>query len=250
MSAAMAGFLRHTRMASLFSPSRLQALIWPLSSRVPPRLSRSSPSAAASGTARGYIAKMRRSAFQENLLRILRTEIDYEIDVRPPQELVQKFKSFAVEDRPGERWITLRGKYGEDEIKVDVTMFDYAIPVPGDAKTEESGGENMKLHISLVVDVGKDPALGPVLQFICSAWPDALEIEHLHVVQYDRPVSCPFMGPRFKDMDDELQEAMQEYLEKRGVDDELAVFLHQYMMNKDRREYVRWMEIVKSYVEK
>lgn len=51
-------------------------------------------------------------------------------------------------------------------------------------------------------------------------------------------------------MDEELQRPLLDYLEERSVDAELAVFLHQYMMNKDRREFVRWMGNVKSYVEK
>lgn len=108
------------------------------------------------------------------------------------------FKYFEVEDRPGEQWITLKSKYGEEEIKVDVTMFDYAVPTAVDAKVKESDGETMRLHISLVVDVRKGIESDAVLQFICSAWPDALEIQHVRAVKDDRRVSCPFMGPRFE----------------------------------------------------
>lgn len=40
------------------------------------------------------------------------------------------------------------------------------------------------------------------------------------------------------------------YLEERGVDDELAEFLHEYMVNKDKSELLRWLRIVESYVQK
>lgn len=50
-------------------------------------------------------------------------------------------------------------------------------------------------------------------------------------------------------MDAKLQKALKEYLEARGVNDELAVFLHEYMMNKDRTELIRWLGNVKNFVE-
>lgn len=49
-------------------------------------------------------------------------------------------------------------------------------------------------------------------------------------------------------MDDELQSAAREYLEERGVDDDMAEFLHEYMANKDRAELVSWLKNVKSFV--
>lgn len=53
-----------------------------------------------------------------------------------------------------------------------------------------------------------------------------------------------------RELDDELQDAIYDFLEERGIDDDLAVFLHRYMKNKDKTEYLRWMEILKSFVEK
>lgn len=53
----------------------------------------------------------------------------------------------------------------------------------------------------------------------------------------------------YRELDDELQDALYQFLEERGISDELAVFLHRCMKNKAKGEYVRWMESVKSYVE-
>lgn len=53
-----------------------------------------------------------------------------------------------------------------------------------------------------------------------------------------------------RELDDELQDALYDFLEERGVDDELAVFLHQYMENKDKTEFIKWMNTVKHFVEK
>lgn len=57
---------------------------------------------------------------------------------------------------------------------------------------------------------------------------------------------CNFVN---RELDDELQDILYEYLEERGINEQLAVFLHEYMRNKDRTEFIRWMETVKSYIE-
>lgn len=51
-------------------------------------------------------------------------------------------------------------------------------------------------------------------------------------------------------MDEDLQESLLEYLEERGINDDLAVFLHDYVANKDVCEHVRWMGNIKAYLEK
>lgn len=50
-------------------------------------------------------------------------------------------------------------------------------------------------------------------------------------------------------MGQNFQKTVYEYLGARGVNDELSIFLHEYMMNKDRIELLRWLGTVKSFVE-
>lgn len=54
----------------------------------------------------------------------------------------------------------------------------------------------------------------------------------------------------FRDLKAKVQETFYEYLDVRGVNNELAVFLHEYMMNKDRIELLRWMDSLKSFMER
>lgn len=51
-------------------------------------------------------------------------------------------------------------------------------------------------------------------------------------------------------MCEKLQKVFRRYLEARGVNDELCVFLHEYMINKDRIELITWLGKIKSLVEK
>lgn len=47
-----------------------------------------------------------------------------------------------------------------------------------------------------------------------------------------------------------MQGAVRDYLEQRGVNDELAEFLHSYMENKEQTELVRWLRNVECYLKK
>ena len=53
-----------------------------------------------------------------------------------------------------------------------------------------------------------------------------------------------------RELDEEMQSAMRDYLEERGVNDELAAFLHTYMENKEQTELVRWLKNVECYLKK
>lgn len=52
----------------------------------------------------------------------------------------------------------------------------------------------------------------------------------------------------YRDLDDKLQDMLYEFLDERGINDELAVFL--YMRKKDRMEYMRWLTNIKTFIEK
>ncbi|XVF64429.1 hypothetical protein PTKIN_Ptkin09bG0168800 [Pterospermum kingtungense] len=93
--------------------------------------------------------KTQKSPFTANILRILSNEIEY----APPHEPFTSFNSFSVQDRPGEKWMTMVGKHGDEKMKIEVTMFDGCVFVPKPGK--DSGGEDMALHVSLLVDISK-----------------------------------------------------------------------------------------------
>ncbi|CAA0816433.1 Mitochondrial glycoprotein family protein [Striga hermonthica] len=196
-------------------------------------------------SARNYVPDLRNSAFENNILRLIRSEIQYELDRSPSSEPIPKFNSFMVDERPGEQWIRLTRKFGgKEEIKVEVTMFDDSLPTKKDDDSED-----VTLHITLIIDIfkGEDTK---VLEFVCSAWPDSIEIRNVFTRGHDRMNDQPYVGPAFKELDDKLQDALYDFLEARGIDDKLAEFLHRHMRHKDKNEYLRWMENVKSFIQK
>ncbi|KAK0592058.1 hypothetical protein LWI29_012583 [Acer saccharum] len=104
--------------------------------------------------------------------------------------LLNSYQIQLVHSR-GEQWIRLKGNFGENE------------DIKGD---------------------------GEVLEFLCSARPDSIEITNLFVQGNDKKPSWPYFRPQFKELDD-------------GAN--FVEFLHEYMLNKDKTEFIRWMETVK-----
>ncbi|WJX16243.1 hypothetical protein P8452_06298 [Trifolium repens] len=185
-----------------------------------------------------------KSPFDSNILRILRNEIEYLAPyVHQPET---EFKLFIVEERPGAQVVTMKGRFGDNEdIKIDATMFDGFANVP--AFGDDSSGVNVQLHLSLIVDISKGED-GNGLEFVCSAWPDSLDVHKVFILK--RGSTKPFDGPDFRNLKPKLQEKFREYLDTRGVNNELCNFLYHYMMHKDKIELLRWMNRLKSFVEK
>ncbi|XP_050383098.1 uncharacterized protein At2g39795, mitochondrial-like [Argentina anserina] len=204
---------------------------------------------------RNYISEKRKSAFEGNMLKLLRSEIQYELDRSPPNQPVSQFNSFTVDNRSGEQWISMKRKFGHNEdIKIEATMYDGYVPVTksgggGGGGGGEGLGPDVQLHISMVVNISREKG-GSALEIMCSVWPDTIEIDKLFVRKPENMPAQPYTGPEFKELDDDLQDSLYEFLETRGINDDLAVFLHSYMKNKDKTEFIRWMGTVKSYFEK
>lgn len=106
-----------------------------------------------------------------------------------------EFKSFSVEDCPGEQCIVMKGKFGEDEnIKMEATMFDGFMTVPRTGL--DASGRDVRLHISLLVDISKVDG-SEEIEFLCSVWPNRIEIQKLYKLRRNKITGQPYMGPNF-----------------------------------------------------
>ncbi|KAL7599888.1 hypothetical protein Lser_V15G22330 [Lactuca serriola] len=240
----MAGFIRTCRR-SLFSLSR--ALIPNTHNRfllqTNKTISKFPPNFATNPFSTSTLQQ--KSPFESNLLSLLTNEIEFESEYDPPHQPDKKFNAFMVEDRPGEQFVTLRGRSTLDEkIKIEATMFDgYATMSKG-----ENTEPDAQLHISLLVDISKGEG-GEMLEFVCSAWPKKLEIQRFYVMRVDGVLTRPYTGRDFRVLDKTLQSALMEFLNARGVNNDLAFFLHRYVWNKDKLEHIQRLKLLKSYVQ-
>lgn len=153
---------------------------------------------------RTYISDMRRSAFADRLLRGLRSEISVLTNTIPPTPPAPP-ASFSLDERPGEQWIRLSrafpaaqggGEEGKEEVRVDATLVDGALPP---TRSGADTGGPPRMHISVRVEVEKAARPGVALTFMCSAWPDEMEVERVFPVRSDGPATLqPYMGRQFR----------------------------------------------------
>ncbi|KAF2869012.1 mitochondrial glyco protein [Massariosphaeria phaeospora] len=58
-----------------------------------------------------------------------------------------------------------------------------------------------------------------------------------------------YTGPPFSNLDEDLQILLEKYLEERGINTRMALFVPDYIDHKEQKEYIRWLNNVKSFVE-
>jgi complement component 1 Q subcomponent-binding protein len=68
---------------------------------------------------------------------------------------------------------------------------------------------------------------------------------HLDVDEKTAPLDTeetPYTGPPFNNLDEDLQLLLEKYLDERGINTELALFVPDYIDWKEQREYVTWLK--------
>ncbi|KAI3840398.1 hypothetical protein MKX03_037810 [Papaver bracteatum] len=179
-------------------------------------------------------AKKRLSS-DENLLGCLDDEIQCALE-SDDHEVVEAPGGFPfkIEDTPGEKTITLTREYQE---------------VDHDDGQADGGVSSPQSSVPLVVSFSKGS--GPMLEFSVMAYPDEISIDSMTVKQPNASEELiPYEGPDFMELDVNLQKAFHKYLEIRGIKPKTTNFLHEYMINKDGREYLNWLNDLKGFVAK
>ena len=63
------------------------------------------------------------------------------------------------------------------------------------------------------------------------------------------PAEHLYTGPPFGQLDEEVQGMLEQYLDARGINTALALFIPDYIDVKEQREYLGWLRRVKTFVE-
>ncbi|KAG6580520.1 putative protein, mitochondrial, partial [Cucurbita argyrosperma subsp. argyrosperma] len=200
---------------------------------------------------RSYSAAPAKNNAEVTLIRVLESEIKCaeEDDQNSVDEIPEEFP-FEIQDNPGERTISLYRKYEDETIKVEVDIPN--VSAEDEEEDNDEAGENddeqtrEESSIPLVVSISKDS--GECLEFGVTAFPDEISIDHLSIKKPDDQLA--YEGPEFHDLDENLQKAFHKYLEVRGIKPSTTNFLHEYMINKDSREYLMWLKNLKTFIEK
>lgn len=116
---------------------------------------------------------------------------------------------------------------------------DASFPARVNVVIEKSG--KGALQVEAVAQDGQI-VIDNVYYYVDAAMAEAKTAEVAHARQ------SKYVGPPFGNLDEELQVLLERYLDERGVNGALALFVPDYIDMKEQREYLRWLNSVKGFV--
>ena len=116
----------------------------------------------------------------------------------------------------------------------------------------EDGADLQEPSVPIRVEVTIEKPGKGALQFETVATDGMISIENVYhysdstlanTNSADRELSKRdmYLGPPFVNLDEDLQVMFERYLDERGVNTALALFVPDYVDHKEQREYVRWL---------
>ncbi|KAJ6824513.1 uncharacterized protein M6B38_379570 [Iris pallida] len=189
----------------------------------------------------------------ETLKKVLDTEIKCQEQEGVQDQVTEMPEGFPFEivDTPGDQTIILKRDFAGENIQITVLMNDDdEMEEDGDGSEDNDNNDtSIQPTLSLVVNI--DKGVGHTVEFCCNLNSDELSIESMATKKNGENDNeeAAYNGPEFADLDESLQKALHKYLKERGIEGSLFDLLHEYMMNKDEREYLMWLKNMKGFIE-
>ncbi|EJU02301.1 mitochondrial Mrb1 [Dacryopinax primogenitus] len=193
----------------------------------------------------------------------LKEEIKYEAEnsLAAEPEFLKEFKGqnvWEIRDKEGHDDVELLRTFGNETIKVFFSIADIDNEQPqfeGEEGAEEPP-QTYSLRCSATISKPSGGALVVELMseegtFIIdgvSYYSDArLGTEMSANAEWER--RGMYIGPQFDNLDVQVQEEFEKYIQERGITDELASFIPDYAEYKEQKEYVKWLNSVTKFVD-
>lgn len=220
--------------------------------------------------------KNQKSAADAQLLSVLKTEIDIEkADEIYAANLESNLKfinsrGFEIIMKDGRDEVQLIKKDGGETIHVffsvsDVTnadTYDFQddpeeiSEIEGAPEESLMNGDITPIRANIVIEKSSGGALG----IECVSQDNLLIIENItpyesadvalaNSAENDYQRRSVFQGPSFSDLDESLQAAIEKYLASKGIDAGLSSFISEFSTDRENREYIIWLNNLKSFVE-
>jgi complement component 1 Q subcomponent-binding protein len=202
----------------------------------------------------------------KNLSDMLKSEMDHELNSEHHEpELPADLKKYlssspfkiVAENISNSNTVSMERDFGNENINV---KFDI-VPQDNEDEMEYSEEGDEELEPSQLLDVSinitKEGTDENLTFYAVADSENEFFIEDIQFSnqeegtvegEYNRKKS--YVGPKFHQIDETLQEQFAKYLEERGFDSGLSDFMHQYAQWKEQNEYVDWLKRVKHFVDK
>ncbi|KAJ7911044.1 mitochondrial glycoprotein [Mycena leptocephala] len=199
----------------------------------------------------------------------LAEELKYENEETPAGEQPEFLASFMsqgiwkIQDTPNNSEVVLTRQFGNENIQVKFSVVDLQMSEDPefDEDTEEAPEEEMPSsdYMRAVVSITKSTAPG-AMQIDMEVQSGSFLVQNVTyyadgklgddaTVEGDWKRRALYMGPEFTTLDVSVQEQFEKFLEERDLGENTAFFVLEYAQYKEQREYVKWLENVKKFVD-
>ncbi|KAI9245553.1 mitochondrial glycoprotein [Phascolomyces articulosus] len=202
-----------------------------------------------------------------DLVHKLEEELQYEKsnEESAQPEFVKEFlqaNSFQLEDKVGHDEVSLVRTFGNEKIRILFSIADINNAGPaedflaeGEEETEDDVAPSFPVRASITVE--KDGKGAVTIDTVAQDGDMAIEsvmfykenkLANEQSAEADWQRRGLYIGPQFAELDENLQALFARYLEERGVNAALATFLPDYVEYKEQKEYVHWLDSMKTFI--
>ena len=199
-------------------------------------------------------------------------KIETEMKEDGPPPAIQEFLTngpFDVSDVSGNDEVTLTRKFGNETIKITFSVSDMnnfeaeetfeETEETETQETEEEDSDSASFPVRCHITIQKDEtpqvlALDTTTQdgiFVIDSMTlyanSQLATESSAEMDWQRRER--YMGPPFSNLDEDLQILMERFLEERGINTSLALFVPDYVDYKEAREYSNWLQELQNFIQ-
>ncbi|CAG9331377.1 unnamed protein product [Blepharisma stoltei] len=200
------------------------------------------------------------SLSNKRLAKALEKEVEYEQEQYKIDDSVGPFLSqsgFELADVENDTQIILKKR--TDDAEVEVTFNARAPQEEPEPQEGQEGQEEQEGHPGTYVDfqvMVKKVDTDRGLIFECSSIDSEISVNNVvyseDLKNTDRESSFIsrgiYRGPDFTTLDEKVQNSFVDYLKSFGINDDMAIFIETYSLDKEHRLYMEWLRRVKGFV--
>eukprot|EP00927_Polykrikos_kofoidii_P014718 TRINITY_DN164_c0_g1_i1.p1 TRINITY_DN164_c0_g1~~TRINITY_DN164_c0_g1_i1.p1 ORF type:complete len:260 (+),score=52.95 TRINITY_DN164_c0_g1_i1:69-782(+) len=185
--------------------------------------------------------------------KVLQAEVKHEDEQYEQAKEIKAFlrnSDFKLAETDGDVNMSLSREVGGRVVQIEWQLTSPFDPM-ADAEGEEDNMEQEATDFCVTIE---NKSSGAGVSFYCST--QAGE-EHRYVIgnvkmfanAEEKESASSFNGPEFEDLDDKVQESFDEFLADAGLNREVCDFIDAMALDKEQREYIRWLKNAKMFFE-
>lgn len=180
------------------------------------------------------------------------SELNHEQEQYEQSKEIKEFlkkSPFKLIDGEGDVNMVLEREVGDKTVRIEWQLTSPFQPDVEEGEGEDPGMESTEMSVTV-----ENKSTGAGITFFCTTQTGE---DHRYIIgnvksftsAEEKDSISSYHGPEFEDLDDKLQESFDEYLAEIGINSELCDFVDAMAVDKEQREYVRWLQTTKKFLQ-